>query len=517
MTTAITLPDHFLSGVHQASSLVALFAVILVSRILYIIYDIRYGPLCDIPGPFWYKASGIPLAYVQARGMEAEVLPALHAKYGPVVRVAPNELSYASGAEAWDDVYGYKKAGRPPKPFNDPIMYIRNVTEHESINITGEQNHARQRRVLAPAFGDGALRAMQPLLTAWAVKMRDKVAEQINFHQVGGGGAVEVDMVKVFQFTTFDVMGDLTFGEGLGMLDGGRLTPWVQTLIDGIKLDAWIRIAKHFKIGDMLVEALMNTRTARAKHWEHFEHSKDRVDKRLARTDARPDFWSFILRKDADKGGLSMGEQYANASLFMLGGTETTGTALAGATFFLATHPEASRMAREEVRSAFASVEDMTIEKLAGLKYLNACLSETMRIYPPVPCSVLRRTPAEGATICGRHIPADVTVGVHIYATHTSPVHFRDPLSFRPERWLGDPEYAGDHLDASAPFGVGPRNCLGRNLAWHEARLLLATMLLCFDMTLAEESRDWSRQRVYTLWEKPPLMCHIRPAGTGLN
>ncbi|KAF6837166.1 cytochrome P450 [Colletotrichum plurivorum] len=513
MTTAIPLPDHFLSGIHQESSIVALFAVILVSRILYVLYDIRYGSLSDIPGPFWYKASGIPLAYVQARGREAEVLPGLHAKYGPVVRVAPNELSYASGADAWEDVYGFRKAGRPPKPFNDPIMYIRNVIQHESITTAGEVDHARQRRILAPAFGDSALRAMQPLLTTWALKMRDTVAAKIIPQHPGGGvGTAMVDMVKIFQFTTFEVMGDLTFGEGLGMLDGGKFTPWVQTMVDGIKLDAWIRIAKHFKIGDVIIEALMNTKRARVQHWEHFNYSKERVDKRLARTDARPDFWSFILRKDADQDGFSMGEQYVNATIFMLGGTETTSTALAGATFLLLTHPESYKMAREEVRSAFSSVEDMTIEKLAGLKYLNACLSETMRVYPPVPCSVLRRTPAEGATICGRHIPADVTVGVHIYATHTSPAHFRDPLAFRPERWLGDPEYAGDHLDASAPFGVGPRNCLGRNLAWHESRLLLATMLLCFDMTLAEESRDWSRQRVYTLWEKPPLMCHVRPA-----
>ena len=114
--------------------------------------------------------------------------------------------------------------------------------------------------------------------------------------------------------------------------------------------------------------------------------------------------------------------------------------------------------------------------------------------------------------ICGRSIPGDVSIGVHIFATHISPSHFKNAQEFHPERWLGDPEYADDHLSAVEPFGVGPRNCLGKNLAWHELRLLLATLLLHFDISLAEESQGWIDQRVYTLWEKPPLMVDLTPA-----
>ena len=83
-------------------------------------------------------------------------------------------------------------------------------------------------------------------------------------------------------------------------------------------------------------------------------------------------------------------------------------------------------------------------------------------------------------------IPGDVSVGVHVFATHISPLHFKNPREFHPERWLGDAEYADDHFGAMEAFSVGPRNCLGKNLAWHEARLLLATLLLHFDVSLAE-------------------------------
>ena len=65
---------------------------------------------------------------------------------------------------------------------------------------------------------------------------------------------------------------------------------------------------------------------------------------------------------------------------------------------------------------------------------------------------------------------------------------------------------------AFQPFSVGPRNCVGKNLAWHEMRVLLVAVLLKFDLHLAEESKDWSDQGIYTLWEKKPLMCSLTPA-----
>ena len=64
-------------------------------------------------------------------------------------------------------------------------------------------------------------------------------------------------------------------------------------------------------------------------------------------------------------------------------------TALCGVTYLLTQHPEVMKRAKEEVRSNFTSFEDMTLEKLAGLKFTNACLQETMRIYPPVSFSSL--------------------------------------------------------------------------------------------------------------------------------
>lgn len=112
--------------------------------------------------------------------------------------------------------------------------------------------------------------------------------------------------------------------------------------------------------------------------------------------------------------------------------------------------------------------------------------------------------------------------------------NFTEPFAFRPERFLGDPKYAGDSLDALQPFSVGPRNCIGKklvgippnflfahiankialllkSLAYAEMRLILAKLLYNFDMELADKDVNWMDQKAYFLWDKPPLGVYFTP------
>lgn len=109
--------------------------------------------------------------------------------------------------------------------------------------------------------------------------------------------------------------------------------------------------------------------------------------------------------------------------------------------------------------------------------------------------------------VLGRRIPAETRVSVHHWATYHSENNFKDADQFVPERWLGtEYRYAGDALEAHQPFGFGPRNCLGQNMAMHEMRLFLASVLLAFDFKLSPESTGWTEQKAFALWSKGPLM-----------
>lgn len=192
-------------------------------------------------------------------------------------------------------------------------------------------------------------------------------------------------------------------------------------------------------------------------------------------------------------------------------GTETTATALSGATYHLLCNPTILQKLTTEIRTTFSTFDDLTLESLPRLSYLHGCLQESLRMYPPVPSILPRMVPKGGAVICDYWLPEGTLIGVPQYATYRAPSHFKNPNEFHPERWLGDPEYKDDHLDAMEPFSTGPRNCIGKNLAWLEMRLLFATVLLTFDLELCPESKEWSDQKVYTLWEKKPLMCRLTP------
>ena len=152
----------------------------------------------------------------------------------------------------------------------------------------------------------------------------------------------------------------------------------------------------------------------------------------------------------------------ANASLFMIAGTETTATLVSGLTFFLLSKPECMKKLVDEIRGAFASAEDMTMERLAALPYLNACMKEALRMYPPVPLGLPRVTPKDGSTISGQFVPPDTILVIPQQAMFTLEKNFKRGMEFIPERWLGDSRFDGDERQAVQPFSVGSRDCLGK-------------------------------------------------------
>lgn len=97
------------------------------------------------------------------------------------------------------------------------------------------------------------------------------------------------------------------------------------------------------------------------------------------------------------------------SSLLIIAGSETTATALSGATYLLSSRPEILAKLQEEVRTSFKSEEEITLISVQKLKYMLAVLDETLRLYPPVPNAIARKTPPTGNTICGEYIPPDVS------------------------------------------------------------------------------------------------------------
>lgn len=108
--------------------------------------------------------------------------------------------------------------------------------------------------------------------------------------------------------------------------------------------------------------------------------------------------------------------------------------------------------------------------------------------------------------------PQKTAISVHQYASSHSSISYHNPDTFAPSRWLASPppEYANDILEEHTPFSTGPRNCLGKNLAYAEMRCILARMIYNFDMELDPSIEDWvNKQKTCVLWCKDPLLVKL--------
>jgi len=242
----------------------------------------------------------------------------------------------------------------------------------------------------------------------------------------------------------------------------------------------------------------------------HTNLTIERVEARMALSTNRADFMSNIL-KHQDEKGMTKPEIFGIVNLLIIAGSETTATLLSGATYLLLRNPRVMQKLVAEVRRKFTSEDQINMTSVNSLDYMLAVLNEALRMYPPSPTGLPRVVPKPGDYICGKWVPGGTAVSVSQWAANRSPSNFSQSEYFIPERFLGDPKFDSDKRHALQPFSVGPRNCVGRNLAYAEMRLILARIIWNFDLKLADDNHNWTDQHIYTFWEKGPLNVVLTP------
>lgn len=109
-----------------------------------------------------------------------------------------------------------------------------------------------------------------------------------------------------------------------------------------------------------------------------------------------------------------------------------------------------------------------------------------------------------------------MAVGVHHLSAYHSQLNWTRADEFLPERWIEYEdelsEFHSDKRGALQNFSYGPRNCLGKGMAWAEMKIIMAKLLWAFDMELDESVKDWTKQKIFLVWEKKPLYITLTPA-----
>ena len=375
----------------------------MLCQVPFYIYNLYFHPLSKIPGPKSWAASRIPHEFAYDRGRIVKELSALHEKYGEVVRVAPNGLSFID-PDAWVDVYT-RKPGQATY-LKDPARYGKWMWVNGSPDIftADEPDHERLRRLLIPVFSDNATGDQEQLVQKHIDLLIMRFKEKAK-HSLAGG---KVDLSAWLNWATFDIIGDLAFGEPFGCLEAGEYHPWVALVFDNVVAVSIMTSIRQFPWVDavlqLMVAGLMNKAI---KH--HQALTIEKVDRRLEKKTARGDFMDVILAHPGTDKEMSKNEIYANANLLIMAGSETSAAAMAGCFWFLVQNPAILSKLQDEIRSTFASEKDITFAAMADFTYLTAVLHEAMRMYPPQPVFTPRIAPKGGGVVAGYFVPENVS------------------------------------------------------------------------------------------------------------
>lgn len=252
--------------------------------------------------------------------------------------------------------------------------------------------------------------------------------------------------------TQQDIIGDLVFGESFGCVEHGRFHPWISFIFSNLTNMMYAQMITTMGYLGSFIQAIVPQRIM-AHAFAHAQSTRDKVDRRLARKDVRPDLISGIWHKIGAPGGISLEELYADSQIMIMAGSETSATLLAVTVYYLLRSPGKLARLRDEIRGAFVTAsagEDLAFSAVSRLPYLRAVMEEALRIHPPLPAGINRVVPEGGAIIDDQFVPEGTVLQVPSWAAFHLEENFVDPWDFVPERWLGEAcptRYAGENHD----------------------------------------------------------------------
>ena len=351
-----------------------------------------------------------------------------------LVHVADPELAKAVFAGNPDAL----RAGEANATILEPL-----VGRHSVLVLDGPE-HARQRKLILPAFHGDRMRA-------WDATIRDITRAEIARWPEGRPFALRPSMQSI----TLDVIIRVVFGvEGSARSDDLRR-----------------RIATVIRIGrnPFLLLATSDRRLGSRAPWARFLRARDELSaalvaeiserRRAPDLEQRGDVLSQLLLARDDEGRAMTDEEVRDELVTLLfAGHETTATTLAWALDLLLHHPAAMDRLRAELDRG-------------ETEYLDATIRETLRLRPVV--ALVDRLVRQ-ATQVGEHtIPAGAILCPNIYLAQRRADRYDDPAAFRPERFAGQapPGYAW------FPFGGGIRRCVGASFATFEMQIVLPEVL----------------------------------------
>ena len=191
-----------------------------------------------------------------------------------------------------------------------------------------------------------------------------------------------------------------------------------------------------------------------------------------------------ILLSSYQTGEIDIDGIREEVDTFIFEGHDTTASAISFCLYLLGRHPEHQKSLQDEIQN----VEGKDVfEKVKNMKFLDLCLKEALRLYPPVP--LIARELEEDTVIDGHKIYKNTDVVVAILWLHRNEKYWEEPIKFDPYRFTQKNLEERDPF-SYVPFSAGPRNCIGQRFALLEAKIYIFYVLKNFNLRSSQKEDD---------------------------
>ncbi|KAI2616722.1 cytochrome P450 [Hypoxylon sp. NC1633] len=474
-------------------------SICLIAGLVSTVHRLYMSPLSRFPGPKLAALTTLYEAYFDlvsnGGGQFAFQVKALHAKYGPIVRVGPNEV-HIDDPEYYNVVYTKSTSTRPIDKL-EKYKHRFGMPEATISTVEGEKHRAR-RAAVAPFFSKSRINSLNDTLT--------EIMERISYrlkHEYAGTGR-PIDVCSLWGTLTADVVSELAFARSTRFSVAPDFkSPYSSALM------SWVYAAHYTTHFNFLIKTMhwmpdrllgwiipsfrpiLDYRAAIRRQVSDVLSGKNMEAKEASHLTVFHD----ILASDLPPEELSFDRLTQEAMSISGAGIETTMWTLSVATFHILWNPKVYDRLKAELDEAMPNPDNiLPWAQLEKLPYLTAVINESLRLSFGSVQRLPRVNRYESMEYGSWTIPAGVAVSMDAYHMHTNPDIFPEALDFVPERWLGDPKapHNGEH---PLPYYLvsfirGSRVCLGMHLAMMDIYVALATLFRRHKLELFETDRS---------------------------
>jgi cytochrome P450 len=327
----------------------------------------------------------------------------------------------------------------------------------------------RQRRMMQPAFHRKEIDKIADIMV-------EVIQETMSGWEAYIGSRERLNMQHEMMNLTMEVVTRALFTNSLSPEEVAEVGRQITFLLDVITE----RGQAPFRIGEMIP-------TARNRRFDAGVDSINSIIYRLiedrrASGELGDDLLGMLLNAQDEETGDRMNNQQLRDELvtMFLAGHETTAIAISWSIILLSLHPDVRRKLQDEVDNVLGGRIPSAAD-FNALSYTAAVFQEAMRLYPPLPITV--RQALSDDILEGYPIKSYSSIFVNFYSLHHNPDVWDNPEGFDPERFLPG-KGKERHRFAYAPFGGGPRQCIGNNFALMEGVLALAMISQKYELNL---------------------------------